>query len=176
MAVYTRNGDDGSTRGLDGQLVPKDAPRPTALGELDELNAHLGLSLAACGEAEIGDHLRQIQAELFALGAVLAGAGLPAGRDLAADDIRRLEEWIDRAESKLPPIQRFVMPAGTELVARLHVARTVCRRAERAAVALSREADVPAEVLAYLNRLGDLLFVYARWANCCEGVDETTWP
>ena len=169
MAVYTRSGDDGSTSVPGGERVPKDAPRLAALGSLDELNAHIGLALGACGKGQIRDHLQQIQRELFVVGAVLAGAKAPSGQTIGPEQVRLLEERIDQTERQLPTISGFVLPGGTELAARWHVARTVCRRAERAVVTLGRSDDVPAEILAYLNRLGDLLFTYARWANHVSG-------
>ena len=174
MAVYTRSGDDGSTGLPDGSRVAKDVPRLAAVGAVDELNSHIGLAGAAGGELPMGQDLRQVQRELLALGAALAGAELsPAGR-IGAEQVRRLEEWIDRAERELPVLAKFVLPGGSDLAARLHVARTVCRRAERTVVTLSRSEEVPAEVLVSLNRLGDLLFTYARLANRVGGVADVS--
>ncbi len=174
MAVYTRSGDDGSTGLPDGSRVAKDVPRLAAVGAVDELNSHIGLAGAAGGELTMVGDLRQVQRELLALGAVLAGAELSAAGRIGAEQVRCLEEWIDRAERELPVLAKFILPGGSDLAARLHVARTVCRRAERAVVTLSRSEEVAAEVLVYLNRLGDLLFTYARLANGVGGVADVS--
>lgn len=179
MALYTKAGDDGDTDRGDGQRVRKSHARVVALGELDELNAHIGLCLAACsaaGQGEVAEMLHPLQGELCAVAAVL-GPG-PAGGAAAPDDsaVARMERQIDAAWKELPPLEHFILPEGCEPACRLHAARTVCRRAERAVVACTDAAGpVPAGVLRYLNRLGDLLFVLARLANRHAGVDEQTW-
>jgi cob(I)alamin adenosyltransferase len=166
-------GDDGSTRLADGSCVRKDEPRVWAIGSVDELNAQIGLAAAACSDAALGNDLRQIQCDLVQVGAALASRVPPPHKPIADEHVRRLEQWIDRAHEVLPPIGQFVLPGGSELGARLHVARTTCRRAERVVVGLDKLEPVPAEVLRYLNRLGDLLFAWARLANQMFGAGDT---
>lgn len=178
MKIYTRRGDGGSTRMLGGKSVLKSDPRIACCGTVDELNATLGWS-AVGGDAPLQSDLRAIQDDLFLVGAHLsienseaAEAVLPM---LNSAIIQRLEQQIDQAEQALAPLHQFILPGGSETAARLHVARTVCRRAERAAVELSATAPVPPIILAYLNRLGDWLFVYARRANQLLGVADVPW-
>jgi cob(I)alamin adenosyltransferase len=159
--------------------VSKADLRVDAYGEVDELNACLGLARAALGEGDLSDSLETIQRELFAVGARLAD---PAARiaqrvtkaAVPPSAIERLEHEIDRLETELPPLRRFILPGGSEGGARLHVARTICRRAERRVVGLGADAVEPA-VVVYLNRLSDLLFVMARAANHRAGAPETEW-
>ncbi len=178
MALYTKAGDSGDTDRGDGQRVRKTDARIIALGEVDELNAHIGLCLAACsaaGDGEIAELLRPVQGELFTVASILAG---PAGGAAGLEDsaATRMERQIDAAWELLPPIEHFVLPTGCELACRLHLVRTVCRRAERAIVAWSDAGGQGARaILRYLNRLGDLLFVLARLANLHAGVEEQTW-
>ena len=179
MKLYTRTGDGGETGLFDGTRVPKSDPRVDAYGEIDELNAVLGVARAAGIDAGIDDILVQLQRDLFALGARLAD---PAQRiadrvtkaTLAAADIARLETWIDTFEEELPPLRRFILPGGSAPGATLHLARTVCRRAERRIVGLGRDAVGPV-LITYVNRLSDLLFVLARAVNTRAGVSETAW-
>lgn len=179
VKIYTRTGDDGHTGLFDGARVSKSDPRVAAYGDVDELNAWLGLVRADLTGAEVGPMLERIQRDLFAVGARLAD---PAKRiaervtkaAVTADDIRRLEEWIDALESNLPPLRRFILAGGCRAGATLHVARTICRRAERSMVALGAEAFEP-ELLVYVNRLSDLLFVMARAVNRTAGVAESEW-
>jgi cob(I)alamin adenosyltransferase len=157
--------------------VSKTDARIEAYGTVDELNAALGLVLAAGPPDEIGSPLERIQNELFDLGADLS---VPVGDDrerLRVDDVQVawLEGQCDQANERLDPLRSFVLPGGTEVAARLHVARTVCRRAERLAVALAAQAPVNPAALAYLNRLSDLLFILARAANRAEGREEPLW-
>jgi cob(I)alamin adenosyltransferase len=176
--IYTRAGDAGETSLGDGTRVPKTDARIEAYGTVDELNAVLGLVLAGDVEAELRGALERIQNELFDLGADLA---VPLDDDrrerLRVDrvQIEALETLCDRANEGLEPLRSFVLPGGTETAARLHLARTVCRRAERLAVALEAEHSVNPEALAYLNRLSDLLFILARAANAAAGVSEPVW-
>ena len=177
MAIYTRSGDDGSTCGPGRRRirVRKSDPAMRTLGGLDELAAHIGLCLAACddpAEEHAWPALAGALDDLMALGAVLGGrAELPAG------SVARLEQVIDSAEAELGELKSFILPGGCELACRLHVARTVCRRAEREAVAWADAGGmVLPTVLAYLNRLGDALFVLARAANHHAGMGDIVWP
>jgi len=179
VKIYTRTGDAGETSLFDNTRVSKAHPRVDAYGEVDELNASLGVVCAAGAvDPDIGDALAQIQRDLFAVGAQLADpAEKIADRITKAvitePDVERLEQLIDRLEGELPPLRRFILAGGAPGGAALHLARTVCRRAERRAVALDPPAD--AVVLRYLNRLSDLLFVLARAVNHRAGVPETEW-
>jgi cob(I)alamin adenosyltransferase len=176
--IYTRGGDAGDTSLGSGERVPKDHVRIEAYGDVDELNAVIGLVLARHVPAEVAPPLARIQNELFDLGADLA---VPLHDDrrerlrVAAEQVTRLEELCDRSNRDLEPLRSFVLPGGTEAAALLHQARTVCRRAERRVVALAREEAVNPHALAYLNRLSDLLFILARRANREAGVDEPLW-
>jgi cob(I)alamin adenosyltransferase len=175
MTIYTRSGDDGETARLDGQTVRKSDARVEAVGTLDELNAHLGWCIAAGGNEAISEMLRPVQEELMCVSSMLSG-GADSDASLTPDAAPRLEEQIDAAWAKLPPLEHFVMPGGTELAARLHVARTVCRRAERRAVAAMDDGlSGCGEALRYLNRLSDLLFSLARQANVDAGAEERLW-
>jgi cob(I)alamin adenosyltransferase len=178
VKIYTRTGDDGSTGLLGPGRVPKSAPRVEAYGAVDELNAVLGVARALDTGALLGTELGEIQATLFQLGAELAArepALLEALERIADDDVTALERWIDRLDAGLSPLASFVLPGGEPLAAQLHVARTVCRRAERRVVALAREESVEPRLVRYLNRLADLLFVMARWCNHRTGAPETEW-
>ena len=179
VKIYTRTGDAGDTGLFDGTRVGKDDPRVGAYGEVDELNAWLGLANTEMGESDLRPMLEQIQRDLFAVGARLADpsrriADRVAKAAVTTEDISRLEGWIDGLESELPALRRFILAGGCRSGAILHVARTVCRRAERTMVSLGRDAFEP-EVLVYINRLSDLLFVMARAANRRAGVPETEW-
>jgi len=174
--IYTRGGDAGETSLGDGTRVPKAHPRIDAFGTVDELNALLGLVLARGAPAEFGPWLERIQNELFDLGADLAVPLTDAKRErlrVTPAQVERLEELCDRANAGLTPLRSFVLPGGTEAAALLHLARTVCRRAERLAVALTSTEPVNPSALAYLNRLSDLLFILARAANA--GGREPLW-
>ena len=181
MARHGRTGDDGYTDSAGGR-TRKDAAGPTALGALDELNAAVGLCLA---EADRGDHaairelLGPIQRELLAAGADLAAevsARRPTERRLPATAADRLERDIDAVSAELPELKRFVLPTGPELACRLHLARTIARRAERAVVAAVRPVEHrPHPLVAYLNRLGDLLFALARRAGRDSGEGDAAW-
>jgi cob(I)alamin adenosyltransferase len=179
VKIYTRTGDDGETALLGGERVSKAAPRVAAYGDVDELNAWLGLVRATSLDGQLSAMVERIQRDLFAIGARLADpAGTVADRvakaAVTAEDTKRLEEWIDQLEADLPPLRRFILAGGAPRGASLHVARTVCRRAERRVVDLGPER-VEADVLAYLNRLSDLLFVMARAANRRDGAPEVEW-
>ena len=179
VKIYTRTGDGGDTGLFDGTRVPKNDPRVAAYGDVDELNAWLGLVRTSLTNDRLGSMLEQIQRDLFALGARLADpshkiAGRVTKAAISPDDIARLEAWIDQLESELPPLRRFILAGGSPGGAALHVARTVCRRAERRIVALGPDAVEP-DVLVYINRLSDLLFVMGRSVNRQSGAPETEW-
>ena len=168
--IYTKSGDGGETGLGDGTRVPKDAPRVEAYGQVDELNAVLGLVTAYCPDCPESALLRGIQNDLFDVGADLCVPPLEGeerGKSLrvTAAQAERLEKAIDRLNENLEPLKSFILPGGTPAAAWLHLARTVCRRAERAVVTLMRTEKVNADVLIYLNRLSDFLFVLARAAN-----------
>ncbi|HSC91969.1 MAG TPA: cob(I)yrinic acid a,c-diamide adenosyltransferase [Gaiellaceae bacterium] len=167
--IYTRTGDAGETALGDLSRVPKTHPRVEAYGAVDELNAQLGLALAAPLPAELADVLARVQNELFDLGADLARPG-DEGLRVTPAQVEALERDCDRFNAGLPTLKSFVLPGGTEGAARLHVARTVCRRAERVAL---RVEDASPTTIVYLNRLSDLLFILARAANA--GADEPLW-
>lgn len=181
MKIYTRTGDSGETGLFDGTRVSKSDARVAAYGDVDELHAWLGLALAAGPSGAVNEPIagwiEHIQRDLFALGARLADprhkiAARVEKATLGVADVARLEGWIDALEAGLPPLRRFILAGGAPAGAALHVARTVCRRAERAVVGLG---EVEPELLAYLNRLSDLLFVLARAVNQRAGVPETEW-
>jgi cob(I)alamin adenosyltransferase len=168
VKIYTRKGDAGESGFFGGGRAPKDDPRFEALGALDELVACLGVAKAELADAGLKDRLTTIQGELYLAMAELASAGAPAAA-LPSDATSRLEAAIDELDARLPPLKDFVMPGESGASAALHVARTVCRRAERRVVSAGREGAGPSAVLVYLNRLSDLLFVMARAADHGEG-------
>jgi cob(I)alamin adenosyltransferase len=185
MKLYTRTGDDGSTGLFGGPRVGKDHPRVEAYGTLDELNAHLGLAAAGCESSrpwhqELASMLLELQRKLLELGADLATpAESPQRsrvRSLAEGDVAQVEGWIDQVEAGNDPLTHFVLPGGSELAARLHVARCCCRRVERRIVNLQRSSDVGAQAIRFVNRLGDLLFAMARRTNKDLGVKDVAWP
>jgi len=167
--IATGTGDQGTTGLADGRRVPKDSARIGAYGAVDELNSALGVALVSL-RGPAAELLGRVQRELFDLGADLALA--KGGPRITREHVARLDAELDALEAALPPLQRFVLPGGSEAAARLHVARTVCRRAERALVRLAATEPLDAESLVYLNRLGDLLFLMARQANRDAGRDD----
>ena len=181
MRIYTRTGDKGDTGLFGGGRVGKDDARVEAYGEVDELNAVLGLARSIELMPRIDEVLVPIQRDLFSLGALLATPEHEKMRQhlekARIDDerIAQLERAIDAGEVELEPLRAFILPGGTPKAAALHVARTVCRRAERRVVALRRDVEIPELVVVYLNRLSDLLFVLARVANRRAGAGEVTW-
>jgi cob(I)alamin adenosyltransferase len=179
MKIYTKSGDAGETGLFGGPRVGKDDARVEAYGEVDELNAALGVARARGGDAELEALLAATQDHLFTVGAELATpAGAKARSVLRPVDpawTAELESAIDRFEAELPPLRQFVLPGGSPLAAALHLARAVCRRAERRVVTLHHREPVAAELLAYVNRLSDFLFVAARIANHRAGVAEHVW-
>ena len=179
MSIYTRTGDDGETGLFDGTRVSKADPRVEAYGEVDELNAVLGVARAHLTEPELVAMVEQVQRDLFAAGARLADPAHRIAERVAKvqlDDpaVARLESWIDRFDEELPAMRRFILAGGTPAGAALHHARVVCRRAERRIVALGADAVEPAVVI-YLNRLSDLLFTFARAVNARAQTPETEW-
>jgi cob(I)alamin adenosyltransferase len=176
MKIYTKTGDDGTTGLIGGRRVRKDDARLACCGTIDELNACLGLAGAGAG-AELTRPLGLVQAELFIIGSHLAAPegklqGLPP---LTEENLARLEQEIDSAEADLPPLRNFILPGGSETAARLHLARTICRRAERSLVQFAATHPVEPILLTYLNRLSDWLFVQARLANQRAGVADVPW-
>lgn len=186
MKLYTKRGDDGKTSLFDGSEVSKDHARVEAYGSIDELNAFLGVVAAVATERppfaadrKLADRVRLIQAELFQLGADLATPEDAGKRDkvpnITEAESKRLESWIDEACTASPPLTCFVLPGGDVLAAQLHVCRTVCRRAERCVVTLAETVQFNRQIIIYLNRLSDLLFAWARWANSSAGVADAPW-
>jgi cob(I)alamin adenosyltransferase len=176
MSIVTRTGDKGTTGLVGGKRVPKTDPRIEAVGTVDELNALLGVVRCEQLPKDAETALEEIQHRLFTLGADIAS---PAGTKAHTERIQpahilALDAWIDRMEPQLPPLMNFILPSGNAAGAHLHHARTVCRRAERRVVALSQVEEVNPEVIVFLNRLSDLLFVAARAANAASGVPEET--
>ena len=185
--IYTRGGDRGETSLVGGQRVPKNAPRIECYGAVDELSAALGLAGVTAGEAMarhpelaiLGTIIRRVQHELFNLGSLLATLPedvRPRQPRVTAAEVETLEREIDAMNEDLPPLASFVLPGGSRLCAELHLARTICRRAERLAVALGAGGEaVPPDALRYLNRLSDALFVWSRWVNLQLGAPESLW-
>jgi len=180
VKVYTRRGDRGETDLFGGQRVGKHHPRVEAYGEVDELNAVIGTAAAASSQADVRELVQRVQSSLFDLGAWLATPD-PQHREKAGlagvsrADAEALERAIDGFESELEPLRSFILPGGAPAAAAFHVARTVCRRAERRVVDLDRSEDLDPAPLAYLNRLSDLLFVLARLENRRAGVQDVAW-
>jgi cob(I)alamin adenosyltransferase len=184
--VYTRQGDQGETALAGGQRVPKDGLRIEAYGTVDELNAFLGAARATVTESNpqapqvalLAAILLRVEHELFNLGSILATLPEdvhPKQARVTDAEVTQLEKEMDLMNEALPPLRSFVLPGGSRLNAELHICRTVCRRAERACVALSRSETVPPETVRYLNRLSDALFVWSRWASHVTGAPETLW-
>lgn len=185
MKIYTKTGDTGTTGLFDGTRVSKNDSRIETYGTVDELAAHLGVARAATGHAELSATLERLQVGLFVLGADLAtppGASTRQAakiRRIAETDVLELERLIDNADAKLPPLRHFILSGGGPAAAQLHVARTVCRRAERLVVGLGDSAldhdTNTAMARIYLNRLSDLLFVLARLSNRLDGIPDVEW-
>jgi cob(I)alamin adenosyltransferase len=184
--VYTRTGDRGDTGLAGGQRVPKDGARIEAYGTVDELNSFLGVARATTTEmagmeprlAILADILLRVQHELFNLGSILATMPQdvhPKQARVTDAEVTQFEREMDRMNEDLAPLGSFVLPGGSRLNGELHVARTVCRRAERACVALGRVENIPPEAVKYLNRLSDALFVWSRWASHVTNAPETLW-
>ena len=181
MKIYTKTGDTGQTGLFGGGRVSKDDPRVEAYGDVDELNAQLGVARAVEVMPRVDEVLVPIQRDLFSIGALLATPDLEKMHDHLAKaqiDEKRilgLEQEIDACDRELEPLRAFIVPGGSPKAAALHVARTVCRRAERRVIHLQRSVEIPPIVVVYLNRLSDLLFTLARVANARSGAGEVTW-
>ena len=184
MKIYTKTGDDGSTSLFGPERVGKDHMCVETYGTVDELNSVLGLASCACRFKDLQEILLDVQNQLFDLGADLAASRLQQADNINrstalridANHVSQLEKHIDTLDAKVPALSQFVIPGGSEMASRLHHARTVCRRAERCCVALDRGDRLGGDAMAYLNRLSDLLFVMARWANRLEGIEDVVWP
>ena len=178
--IYTKTGDQGQTHLAGGQRVSKDSLRIECYGTVDELNAFTGMASVTAAESvpQLVPILRRVQHELFNLGSILATQPEDVHAKQAritAAEVRQLEDEIDRMNADLAPLRSFVLPGGSRLNTELHACRTVCRRAERIAVSLAREEQVPPEAIQYLNRLSDAFFVWSRWVNHVLGVPEVLW-
>ena len=170
--IYTRTGDDGTTGLGDGSRIGKDSDRVEAYGTTDELNSVIGMVLAENIPDAISDHLANIQHDLFELGSELC---VPGYKTITNDHVNYLEETLDALNEDLPMLKEFILPAGGRAAASCHLARTVCRRAERCTVRLKRDVEVNEAGIRYLNRLSDLLFVIARVLSRFEGGSEVLW-
>lgn len=181
MKIYTKTGDTGETGLFGGGRVPKDHPRVQAYGDVDELNSAIGVVRATQPVHFFDDLFESIQRDLFSLGGHLATperdkvARALEKADLSFERVAILERVMDDADRELPELRAFVLPAGTPKAAALHMARTVCRRAERSVVHLAHEAEIPELFMVYLNRLSDALFTLARLANHRDGAGDVTW-
>jgi cob(I)alamin adenosyltransferase len=182
MKIYTRTGDQGETALFGGERVSKDSARIEAYGDVDEVNAAVGVARAFLHDPDLDTILATVQNNLFVLGGDLATPLPPANGQVAyripritADHVTAVEQFIDRADAELLPLHTFILPTGDQGAALLHLARTICRRAERRVVALTRHEQINPQAIVYLNRLSDLLFVIARLANHRAGVTETPW-
>ena len=178
MKIYTRTGDSGETSLFGGGRTSKDTPRLHAYGTIDELNSVLGLALAGRLSPKVAERARTIQGELLIIGADLATPQDAEAKwltRLTEESVTRLEHEIDEMDQRLPELKNFILPGGTVMAATLHVARTVCRRAERWIVSLAEDEEINSAVLHYVNRLSDWLFTAARFENLMAGQNESTW-
>ena len=178
MKIYTRTGDDGSTSLFSGERVSKSSLRVEVYGTVDELNSHLGLARASSVHPQIETCLTTLQNQLFVAGADLATTAESSRARIVRiqeQDTLWLEKEIDSMTAMLPALRSFVLPGGTLAASHLHVARTICRRAERQAISLSYQEPISSEILVYLNRLSDFLFTLARYENFLSGVSEEKW-
>ena len=175
MKIYTRTGDAGQTSLFGGTRVGKSDPRIEAYGTVDELSSSIGVARASAVPDPVDAQLEEVQNDLFEIGAHLASPGTSRFAGVDSSRIAALEQGIDAMESELPPLTSFILPAGSAAAALLHVARTVCRRAERRVVVLGDESEPTRSSIAYLNRLSDYLFVAARLANLRAGTGDVPW-
>jgi cob(I)alamin adenosyltransferase len=177
--IYTKTGDDGTTGLVGGNRVSKSNLRLDAYGTVDELNSHLGMLCALVVAVDVRELILDIQNKLFVIGSKLAsddkGKHITGNLGCTTDDIRVLEQAIDAYDAELPALQNFILPGGSVSVSQCHIARTVCRRAERLVVHLSESAEIDALIIQYLNRLSDFLFVLARKLSKDQGIDEIPW-
>ena len=177
MKIYTKTGDQGETGLFAGPRVPKDDPRVAAYGTVDELSSAVGIAAAYAADEWTKVLLQKVQSDLFTIGAELATPD-PSKRTadvISAASITRLENAIDRMEANLSPLQNFILPGGCPSASHVHLARSTCRRAERQIVTLARNIELSENVLAYFNRLSDMLFVLARYQNHLNGIIDTPW-
>ena len=180
MKIYTKTGDNGETSLFGGKRVRKDNPRISAYGTVDELNAVLGIVVTEVKDEELNSVLQSLQNELFVLGSDLATPADKGNKGfviprIVKENCEHLEILIDKYDAKLPELKNFILPGGSKGAANLHLARTVCRRAEREVVSLSKNEEINSEVEIYLNRLSDLLFVLARYQNLISGTADINW-
>ena len=178
MKIYTKSGDKGKTSLFGGERVSKDAHRIEAYGTIDELNSAIGVIRAMKPAVDVDRILNRIQHDLFLLGADLATPRTKGQKKVPRveeHDVEHLERTIDRLDSSLEPLRQFVLPGGSRIAAEIHSVRTICRRAERRLVELSRKSDIGTTPLVYINRLSDLLFVMARYVNKEDKVEEVKW-
>jgi len=175
MKIYTRTGDQGQTSLFGGTRVAKNDPRIESYGTVDELSSHIGVARASSLPAETDAELERVQSDLFEIGAHLASPGTSRFTGVESNRIEDLERAIDAMEQELAPLTTFILPEGALGAAQLHVARTVCRRAERGVVGLRDESPATQSTITYLNRLSDYLFVAARFANLQAGVADVPW-
>lgn len=180
MKIYTKTGDDGNTYLLGGERIPKSSLRIEAYGTIDELNSFIGLAVLKVRDAEVKKLLTKIQNQLFMLGSDLAAPKSDKTKKIKIQRItpkfyREIEKAIDFYSSKLDNLKNFILPGGSESSALLHICRTVCRRAERKAVALNNTVNVGKSIIIFLNRLSDLFFVLSRYENFCAGVADIKW-
>jgi cob(I)alamin adenosyltransferase len=178
--IYTRTGDAGETGLFGGGRISKASPRVEAYGDVDELTAQLGWALTLVADAQVAERVASVQPDLLVIGSHLATPARGRGRrpwlpELPAERVEEMEHWIDEAEDAMPPLDAFILPGGSPGGAALHLARTVCRRAERRVAALAAEEAVEKWILIYLNRLSDLLFDLARLENHRSGTPEPRW-
>lgn len=175
MHIYTKTGDQGETGLFNGSRVPKDDPRVTAYGTVDELNSILGLYRADQADPLLFTEIRRVQEELFELGADLATPGGHKSLEILTASISFLEKRIDEIMACLPELKNFVLPGGTIPASQLHIARSICRRAEREVISLKRQEEIPDVIIVYLNRLSDYLFALARHENHRLGPGDDLW-
>lgn len=178
MSIYTKFGDKGKTSLYGGKTVGKDSLRVDTYGTMDELNSFLGIVIAELSEKNVKNNLIQIQKDLFEVGTSLATPSKNISSDLTkylTKRVKSFEDEIDNLSKKLPELENFILPGGSKTGSKIHFARTLVRRAERKVVALSRQENINAQILIFLNRLSDLLFMYARFVNKKENKKETIW-
>lgn len=177
MKIYTRRGDLGKTDLMGGLRVEKNNLRIACCGTVDELNCYLGVTIASCEHDSLRDILLHLQHELFNLGADLAKPLDAKGKAkrIEQSQIDRMEKQIDEATNQVAPMTCFILPGGSELSSKLHLSRAICRRAERLVVETAHAVEINPMIVTYLNRLSDLLFVLARWANVLDGVEDVPW-
>lgn len=175
--IYTKTGDDGTTGLFGGARLPKDHIRIEAYGTVDELNAVIGLLMSGTTEPQVLELLQTIQSRLFTVGSNLASdpAKDMITPDLLDEDVQLIERAIDKMQEELPPLRHFILPGGSMAISSAHLARTICRRAERRVVSLAHISEVEHIILLYLNRLSDFFFVLSRWLGAKEGVEEVKW-